>query len=284
MTREQYIKQALELNIFFARIFKEHCVTLSAAQKHGDTRLLQALDRHKVHFEMLLNAALEEGFGLIDKKFIDRDCFVTPYTYSLELTTQSACGILINHKITNLEIERLNKPQSIPAGRLPVVYERALRINSDGEETAQGLAELMENILGEILKGRIYSSVYPSVYERYISELKKYQNAVRALKQDQDFDWFDADAVKAMRIYAEFVRNCLDFKEIEYSQKAHDIAQDFSQCESDREKFIKVNQDFSLLLKELIEKLLDKKLLCVMPPLTLDNILRQANRYIALLE
>src|SRR5690554_3101820 len=113
MTREQYIKNTMELNVFYARIFKEHCVALVSGQKNGDMRILQSLDRYKVHFEMLLSAALESGLNLIEPRLIELNCFITPYTYSLELSTQNACGVSINHRISNLEMEKLAKPQPV---------------------------------------------------------------------------------------------------------------------------------------------------------------------------
>lgn len=282
MTREQFIKNSLELNIFYARIFKEHCVTLAIAQ-NGQARI-QALNRFKVHFEMLLNASLEAGLGLIDKIFIDNNCFVTPYTYSLEQITQNTCGASINYRITNLETERLQKREPIAAGRLPMVYERALKLNSDGEKTAQGLAELIQNILNELSKGKVYSSIYPSVYECYILQLKQYQQALQALKQDKEFDYCDSDAVKIMRICAEHIRGALDPKESLDAEKAHNFALEFAQCAFDKSRFLQANLDFAQFVQELIEKLLAKKLLSVMPPLTFDTVLRQANRNIVLMQ
>ncbi|HEY8423259.1 MAG TPA: DUF2935 domain-containing protein [Clostridia bacterium] len=284
MTREQYIKNTLELNLFYSRLFKEHCIILAAAQRNGDMRFLQSLDRYKVRLEMLLNAAIESGLSLIDARYIERDCFVTPYTYSLEISSQNACGVSINHRITNLEIERLSKPQPIPAGRLPVVYERALRINADGQEISQGLAELVENILNEILRGRIYSCVYPSVYESIGLEIKRYQKALEALKQDKNIDFFDSDAVKIMQTNAQFIRGGLDPKESQDFEKANNFAQEFSKCGSDKESFLKVNAEFSQFTQDLIERLMAKKLISAILPIALDNILRQANRNMVILQ
>jgi hypothetical protein len=283
MTREQYIKNTMELNVFYARIFKEHCVALVSGQKNGDMRILQSLDRYKVHFEMLLSAALESGLNLIEPRLIELNCFITPYTYSLELSTQNACGVSINHRISNLEMEKLAKPQPVAIGRLPFAYERALRLNSDGEEIARGLCELLQNILNEIKKGRIYSCVYPSVYECNILELKRYQKAIEYLRQDKDMDWSDAQAVKIMQTNAEYIRGTLDPYEMQDINKANNFAAEFSQCVSDSQKFLKTNQEFSQFLQDLIEKLMAKKLMTVMLPLTLDNILRQANRNIGLM-
>jgi hypothetical protein len=256
MTREQYIKNSLELNVFYARIFKEHCVALSAAQKNGETRV-QALDRFKVRFELLLTASLEEGLGLIDKDLIENNCFVTPYTYFLEQITQNICGASVNHRITGLETERLQRREPIAAGKLPMVYERALRLNSDGEEISKDLAGLIQNILNEIIKGKIYSSLYPSIYECVILELNRYQKVLNALKQDIAFDHCDADAAKIMQTYAEYIRGALDPKEYQDTEKAHNFASEFVQCAFDVPRFLKANTDFSKICSGI-----DRKIYC----------------------
>ncbi|HEY8389867.1 MAG TPA: DUF2935 domain-containing protein [Clostridia bacterium] len=283
MTREQYIKSTMELNVFFSRIFKEHCVTIAAGQRNGDMRVLQSLDRYKVHFEMLLSSALENGLNLIDPRLIELNCFITPYTYNCEQMTQSSCGISINHRISSFEIEKLNKPAPIAAGRLPYAYERALRLNTDGEEIARGLEELLTNILKEVKSGRMYSSVYPSVYECYILELNRYQKAIDMLRTDQKFFYFDEGAAKIMQTNAEHIRGMLDPCEMDDINKANYFAALFSECNKDNDqKFIEINEKFAEFLQDLIEKMLAKKLSSVMLPLTLDNILRQANRNIGL--
>lgn len=283
MTREQYIKSTMELNVFFARIFKEHCVTIAAGQRNGDMRVLQSLDRYKVHFEMLLSSALENGLNLIDPNLIELNCFITPYTYNCEQSTQTSCGISINHRISSLEMEKLSKPAPIAAGRLPYTYERALRLNSDGEEIARGLNELLINILKEVKSGRMYSSVYPSVYECYILELERYQKAIDMLRTDQKFCNSDEGAVKIMQINAEHIRGTLDPAEMEEINKANYYAALFAESVSDGEqKFIEINERFAKYVEDLTEKMLAKKLLTVMLPLTLDNILRQAYRNIGL--
>jgi hypothetical protein len=281
MTREQYIKGTMELNVFFARIFKEHCVTIAAGQKNGDMRVLQSIDRYKVHFEMLLSYALENGLNLIAPELINLNCFITPYTYNCEQSTQAACGISINHRISGLEMEKLNKPDPIAAGRLPYTYERALRLNSDGEEIARGLKELLINILKEVKSGRMYSSVYASVYECYILELNRYQKAIEMLRSDQKFSRSDEGAVKIMQSNAEHIRGTLDPVEMDDIHKANFFAGQFAEC-IDEQKFVEINEQFGQFVEDLIEKMLAKKLLTVMLPLTLDNILRQANRNIAL--
>src|SRR5690606_36544776 len=131
--------------------------------------------------------------------------------------------------------------------------------------------------------GKIYSSIYPAIFERNILELKRYQKAIEFIRQDNQLDYCDDHSIKIMQTNAEYIRGALDFKEEQDIQKANTFVIEFAQCVSDKEKFLKTNQEFAQFLQELIEKITAKKLMSIMLPLTFDNILRQANYNIALL-
>lgn len=278
MTRENYIKRTMEHNVFFARIFKEHCVTVASCIQLNDMRIIQSLDRYKVHFEMLLLSSLEMGLGLIDKKILDSGCMVSQFTYACEQNTQNTCGISINHRISGLETELLAKPPIIAAGRLPSVYERALKINFDGIELAQGMTELLGNILKEIKNGKMYSFLYPSVFDCLIMQLTRFQNEKEFLKEDKGLIVFDTDAAKIMQTNAEYIRGMLDPCEMDSITQANHFAGEFSQIcrEPTIEKFADVNSQFAQFVEKLLSSVLNKKALSIMLPLTCDNILRQA--------
>lgn len=100
---EQYVKQSVELHLFFLRIMKEHALFMEAAFQGKDSSFIRTADNYKTEFEKLLLEAIKMGDRAVSRKVIESEEIVTPYTLKVERKTQNLTGININKNITLLE-------------------------------------------------------------------------------------------------------------------------------------------------------------------------------------
>ena len=103
ISKQKFINQSLELNLFFLRIMKEHSIFLEAAFAIKDRNLISQADTFKNEFTRLLSHAISLSEGVISPRVLDSNEIVTKYTMDAERATQFATGIFIDSCITSME-------------------------------------------------------------------------------------------------------------------------------------------------------------------------------------
>ena len=104
LTREEYIRLSLELNLFFGRIAKEHSIFLKSSFTAKDIRLAEEAENFKIQFENLLAEAISLANGVISPEVIASGELVTPLTLNAERISQYYTGIQINSNLTLAEM------------------------------------------------------------------------------------------------------------------------------------------------------------------------------------
>ena len=103
LSREEYIRLSLELNLFFARIAKEHSIFLKNGFTGRDVGLAEEADRFKVLFEGLLAETVALANGVISPEVATSGELITPLTLSAERVSEFYTGIQINQGLTQAE-------------------------------------------------------------------------------------------------------------------------------------------------------------------------------------
>ena len=65
LTSNEFIKQSLELHLFFARIMKEHSFFLQVAFTPRDTNFIRQADAFRMEFDKLLTEAVSLSDGVV---------------------------------------------------------------------------------------------------------------------------------------------------------------------------------------------------------------------------
>ena len=110
LSRKDYIKTSLELNLFFGRIMKEHMIFMEVGLLIIDSSLILEGDQLKSSFEKILLETIALSKGAISQKVLESEELVTPLTLNSETITQDNTGICINKEITLAELELKSNP------------------------------------------------------------------------------------------------------------------------------------------------------------------------------
>lgn len=300
MNREEFIQNSVELNLFWARIMKEHCIFISAALPYKEMHIMQGFDRFKVQFEMLLYEAVEIA-GNLPQGAAEAGFFLTEYTQEAESRTQSLTGISINQKITQTEKNALEKPRPMPIGKLPVIYDITRSINAKAENLARGLIELQNKVLDEVLMGKMFTYSYPAAYMHMNDEAEVYINGLDALSVSEKAYAGPCAAQRFwdnnMRQHAASIRGLLDPGETAMFARADGFAKDYAALLAETEavcvkngdmqeqtdKALRLTGEFRRFKTEATKATLQNRLKSIMLPLYLDHQLREANYYLRLL-
>ena len=105
LSRPEFIKKSLEVNLFFLRIMKEHLIFIEANLSPINEVLIQEANILKRSLEMLLSELVSLAFGAVREEVLESNELVTSFTLDAEEATSSLTGISIDTNITNQEMD-----------------------------------------------------------------------------------------------------------------------------------------------------------------------------------
>jgi len=288
---------SLELNLFFARIMKEHSFFLEAGFTPANAKLSKTADDFKERFESILKKAVYLGNNVISNDILNSGEIVTEYTLKSEEKTTKYTGINLDKEITKLELELKSKDN--PHISKKFVHE-VKELNKSALYLIDGLIKFKENILKDVLSCRIFTMNYPHLIEHILKEAKLYRLELMALDNNQNIE----ESIKETELFwdrimmehALFIRGSLDPTEKNLIKTANNFAIEFG----DLLKKAKAANDNTMpiitnMTLEETEKLHDFKktgtiglneckIRSIILPLLADHVLRESNHYIRLLK
>lgn len=174
-----FIRQSLELNLFFLRIAKEHSIFLEAAFVPSDFCMAERADRFKREFTSLLAQAISLSNGVIGKEVICSGELVTDITLESERITELYTGIFIDTNITEAELVLSPGTYSY---NIPMLVEEVLALNLRAITATTALAEFKAKILTGMLMCKAFTHNYPLLIDHILREANHYVRLLRAYR------------------------------------------------------------------------------------------------------
>ena len=292
---ERYAAYSLELHLFFARIMKEHSLFLAAGFTPANPTFTKSAMHYKDEFEALLSRAVALSNGVVGRDVLSSGELFTQFTAVAERQTSRFTGIPINQDITARE--RLLRPAACNCSNSQL-NRQVRQLNQTALRLLDGLIDLKERILSEVLSCRMFTMNYPLLLEHIIREAKLYRDYVRCLETDGDLDPQTMGKLEQfwnqiMMEHALFIRGLLDPTENELIETANSFAKDFNillarACEAHdktimRKEALAETQKFRDFKAAGTKGIEECKIRSVILPLLADHVLREANHYIRLL-
>lgn len=295
-----FVRQSLELHLFFARIMKEHSLFLMAAFTPRDARLMQQADMYRMEFDRLLADAVSLSDGVVSNSVLQSGEVVTPYTSNAEKATTFFTGIQIPTSITEAELGLSGNGMGFD----PVLAERVANLNKRAIDLTSALIQFKRSLLDAVLACQVYTTNYPLLIEHILREAILYLHMVQRLQTQESIDLareaYELEAFwnRQMAEHALFIRGLLDPSEHNLIVIANDFAGEFNKLTAEAIKAL----NKTLPLKKVTEQSLDAtrrlrdfkregtqgilecKIRSIIIPLLGDHVLREANHYLRLLK
>lgn len=295
MYTDNYVIKSLELHLFFGRIMKEHAFFLKAGFTPAAGSFAEKAEHFKEEFEKLLCRAVELADGIISADVINSGELVTEFTTSAEKQTECFTCIGINKEITQKELNLSCGCRR--AGNLSARFRQVQMLNKTALILLDGLIELKECVLENVLDCRLFTMNYPLLIEHIIREAKLYRKYVRILEKDGDLNYRamkDTESFwnRIMMEHAMFIRGLLDPCENELFCSADEFSKEYAKllesCQCAQNKTLRADsleetvkfRDFKAAGTKGITRC---EIRSIILPLLADHVLREANHYIRLL-
>ncbi len=295
-----YVRQSLELHLFFSRIMKEHSFFLQLGFMPRDISFTQRANELRMGFDELLRYVVLLSDGIVSNNALRSGEVITPFTLEAEKLSEFYTGIDIPTDITRAEAELVGAYNGTSKGLL---RDNVSRINSRAIRLISELIVFKATVLEMQNRCEMFTVNYPLLIEHILREARLYLELVRKLQRqgfiDLKRDVLEQEAFwnRIMAEHSKFIRGLLDPTERELFAIANDFANEFDQLEREAIAAIdrmipgeKVTED-SLIATEAIrdfkaqatEGLLSCNIRSIIIPLLGDHVLREANHFLRLL-
>jgi len=293
-----YVRTSLELHLFAARITKEHALFLQASLPPKNTEYIQEVILYRRQFEKLLADVVNLSNCMISDKILNSGEIVTKFTYGAERKTEEFTGIQIDSNIT---LQELNLMGNNNFYGMKDISQYVFYLNETAISLLDGLINLKETLLRDVLSCRVFTTNYPLLLEHILREAKLYRQNVIMLQNGQDMDSKDMKQEELfwdqiMMEHALFIRGLLDPTENDLISTADDFAKQYQHLieeaknmtdetiKSITDKTIEETKKFIDFKTAGAEEIKECKIRSIILPLLADHVLREANHYFRILK
>ncbi|MHB9943039.1 hypothetical protein CF065_15785 [Clostridium sporogenes] len=301
LSRREFIRQSLELHLFFGRIMKEHSFFLQIGFTPKDSRLMQQANAFRMEFDRLLADAISLSNGVVSNSVLKSGEVVTPFTLKAEMASAYFTGVNIPIRLTEAE-EGLMGDSSTKVN--PMLEERVSMLNQRAMRLTRALAQFKTKILSDVICCRIFTVNYPLLIDHILREAKFYFQLVRRLQNREEID-LEKEAYeqetfwnRIMAEHSKFIRGLLDPTEDELIKTANNFGNEFDKLTEEAKEAMdnsmaiaKVTDDSLKATKEIkkfkaqgTQGLVECKIRSIIIPLLGDHTLREASHYLRLLK
>lgn len=301
LSSNEFIRQSLELHLFFARIMKEHSFFLQLGFTPRDVSFSQQADQLRMEFDRFLWEVVCLSNGVISTRVIQSGEIVTPYTLKAETISAYLTGVNIPTGITQAELGLVG---GINGTFDPMLEQAIYALNQRAMDLTTALIDFKVRTLSNVLSCTMFTVNYPLLIEHILREARLYLRMVIRLqnreKIDIDKEIYEQELFwnRIMAEHSKFIRGLLDPTEDDLINTANRFANEFDELT----EAVKEAMDKSLptyeLTKESLETtkevsdfnaqgtqgLLECNIRSIIIPLLGDHVLRESNHFIRLLK
>ncbi|MGI5901708.1 MAG: DUF2935 domain-containing protein [Desulfitobacteriia bacterium] len=295
---ESYIRNSLELNLFWIRILKEHMILMLARFMPKDSPYIRQAENFKQQFESYLYETICLADGLISLEVLQSGELATKKTLFAEERTIEATGIRIETQLTVMEYDLRSQTSSAVPVYNPELATRISALNQQIVASACSVVDFMAALYQNVIHCNLFTTQLPSVYEHQRQETIYYIKQLQKLENHQDPELYFNKAEEErfwnpnMMAHAKVMRQLFDFSEEVMVKRANDLALYFEDLDKKARKGSSSNlttesRQAAKAIRDFKARSTDLLLACelqgIMSPLLADHILREANYYLRLL-
>lgn len=295
-----FVRESLELHLFFGRIMKEHSFFLEVGFTPRDSQFTQRADQFRTEFDKLLSDVIALSRGIVRGEVLQSGEIVTPYTLDAEKVSSYYTGVQIATELTLAE-------QSLLGGdfvRVTTNQEQAVfALNQRAIELVSSLIDFKTLILDSVTGCQMFTVNYPLLIDHIRREAKLYVHLLQRL-QNRELINIEVEALEQesfwnqiMAEHAKFIRGLLDPTEEDLIKLANNFGNQFDALTQEALQAMNKTVPLAQVTKDSIEEtikirdfkkqgtqgLIDCKIKSIIIPLLGDHVLREANHFLRLL-
>lgn len=230
LSNNEFIRQSLELHLFFARIMKEHSFFLEIGFTQKDLGFARKADSLRMQFDKLLADVISISNGVVSNNILQSGEVFTPYTLKAEMASSYFTGVEIPINLTKAESGLMGYDSM---GSSALLQERVSIINNRAMELVLKLVQFKSDILSGVIHCNMFTNNYPLLIDHILREATFYYRLIERLQDNEDINLekeaYDQEAFwnRIMAEHSKFIRGLLDPTENELIDTANNFGNEF---------------------------------------------------------
>lgn len=300
ISSSEFIRQSLELHLFFMRIMKEHSFFLQVGFIPKDSNLMHQANAFRMEFDRLLSDVICLADGNVSQGVLQSGEVVTPYTLKAEMASAYLTGVNIPTSLTEAEIGLMGN--NYLQGN-PMLEERVYMVNERAMKLVAGLIQFKAMILSEVNTCRLFTVNYPLLIDHIMREAKLYLALINKLQMREETNIerfaYEQEAFwnRIMAEHAKFISGLLDPTEVGLKELADNFGREFDELTKEAivamertlplgdltEDSLNATMEIRNFKRQGTQGLLECKIKSIIIPLLGDHTLREASHFLRLL-
>lgn len=297
-----FIRQSLELHLFFGRIMKEHSFFLEAGFTPKDASFTSQADAFRMAFDGLLAEAVSLSTGVVSPDVLQSGEVVTIYTLNAEMLSSYYTNIPIQTAITQAESGLAGGGGVMFTN--PMLEQRVLNLNQRYINMITALIQFKTTVLSNVLSCQMFTVNYPLLVDHILREAKLYLRTVQRLQNREEADMqreiYEQQVFwnRIMAEHSKFIRGLLDPTEESLFKTADSFGHEFDQLTNEAkhamdqtlpmaavtDESLKATQKIRDFNAQGTKGLLECKIKSIIIPLLGDHVLRESSHFLRLLK
>jgi len=179
----EFVRQSLDIHLFFARIMKEHSFFLEVGFTPKDANFTQRADEFRREFDKLLSEAIMLSNGIVSPEVLQSGEVITPYTQKAEIASSYFTGVQIPTGLTQAESTLMSGGMMAVS---PMLEQRVSMLNQRAIVLAAALIQFKETILSNVLSCKMFTVNYPLLIVHIIREARLYLLTLQRLQNREE--------------------------------------------------------------------------------------------------
>lgn len=150
-----FVRESLELHLYFGRIMKEHSIFLEAGFLAKDADLAHQADMLKLQFAEVLQEAVILANGVVNEEFLKSGEALTDKTLRAEQLSEELSCISMQSVITIEELQLCSNAeinQSVLEAQVTALNQKAIGLTNV-------LVQFKTNVLEGMLQSKLFTSI-----------------------------------------------------------------------------------------------------------------------------
>lgn len=298
----EFIRESLDLHLFFGRIMKEHSFFLEAGFTPKDAGFTSQADAFRMAFDGLLAEAVSLSNGVVNPAVLQSGEVITQYTLNAEMQSAYYTNIPIQTAITQAETGLAGSGGVMFVN--PALEQRVIQLNQKYINLVTGLIQFKTNVLSNVLSCQMFTVNYPLLIDHILREAKLYLRTLQRLQNREEAnlqqEMYEQELFwnRIMAEHSKFIRGLLDPTEEELFKTANHFGNEFDQLTNEAKRAMEKTLPMTAVTGESLgavqrirefntqgtKGLLECKIKSIIIPLLGDHVLRESNHFFRLLK
>lgn len=295
LTNKEFYIQSLRDHLYYLRSIKNFCLTIELSFYKNNEEYINIVESFQKKCTELIKESLEYTNGLVSKDALDREIYVTEFSLPCEVMTEKLFEINIDTIITEKE---LTLKEGINQSINEELLNKIKLLNEKSIVFARNFKDLCNDIRIKLDNNNLFSFSYLDFFNYIFDEVNTYIDDLERIILMESFSPIYAASYEykfatTLQMTAKFIRDWVDTSRKDifdiatyYVNNFGTIIESFLKASISPMVQEKLSIDMNNLLRDyhdfvnnLLNQLINKKIVFITPPISIDNIYKSINFY-----